>query len=181
MTPEQMDRLFQAFTQADASTTAQYGGTGLGLAITRHSARCSAATSRSTSEVGKGSVFTMTLPDRAARDGRELRRAPPEVAATAPKVLVVDDDAAAREILDRDAAQGGLSCRRAAAGEKRSPWRARSQPDAITLDVHDAADGWLVGAHRAQIRSRARRHPGDHRHHARTIAALRCRSAPPIS
>ena len=46
MTEEQLGRLFQAFTQADSSTTRNYGGTGLGLTITRHFAGCWAARSR---------------------------------------------------------------------------------------------------------------------------------------
>ena len=62
MTPEQMARLFQAFSQADASTTRHYGGTGLGLAITRHFCRMLGGDVTVASEPGKGSAFTITLP-----------------------------------------------------------------------------------------------------------------------
>jgi signal transduction histidine kinase len=64
LTPEQMDRLFQAFTQAEASTTRKYGGTGLGLVISRHYCRLMGGDITVTSEgvPGAGSTFTICLP-----------------------------------------------------------------------------------------------------------------------
>src|SRR6185437_14391787 len=62
MTPEQQEKLFQEFTQADSSTARQYGGTGLGLAITRKLARMMGGDVTLTSEAGKGSTFTVRLP-----------------------------------------------------------------------------------------------------------------------
>jgi signal transduction histidine kinase len=64
MTPEQLARLFQAFTQAEASTSAKYGGTGLGLALSRNFCRLMGGDITVTSEYGKGSTFTVTLPLR---------------------------------------------------------------------------------------------------------------------
>jgi GAF domain-containing protein len=64
MTAEQQAKLFEEFTQADASTAQRYGGTGLGLAITRKLARMMGGDVTVASEPGKGSVFTVRLPGR---------------------------------------------------------------------------------------------------------------------
>src|SRR5262249_27381604 len=65
MSEEQIARLFQAFTQADASTTKRFGGTGLGLAITRHFCAMLGGDVTVASAVGKGSTFTIEIPDQA--------------------------------------------------------------------------------------------------------------------
>lgn len=62
MTSEQVGKLFQAFTQADASTTRKYGGTGLGLVITKQFCQMMGGDISVTSEFGKGSTFTIRLP-----------------------------------------------------------------------------------------------------------------------
>jgi PAS domain S-box-containing protein len=67
MSPEQMDRLFEAFSQAEASTTSKYGGTGLGLAITRRFCTMMGGDVQVQSEPGKGSAFTIRLPARVNR------------------------------------------------------------------------------------------------------------------
>jgi signal transduction histidine kinase len=62
MTAEQQAKLFDEFTQADASTAQRFGGTGLGLAISRKLARMMGGDVTVTSKMGQGSVFTVRLP-----------------------------------------------------------------------------------------------------------------------
>src|SRR5262249_15914231 len=62
MTPEQQTKLFEEFSQADATTAQRFGGTGLGLAITRKLARMMGGDVTVASEAGKGSLFTVRLP-----------------------------------------------------------------------------------------------------------------------
>jgi signal transduction histidine kinase len=62
MTPEQLARLFEAFSQAEASTASRFGGTGLGLAISKRFCEMLGGTIGATSEPGTGSVFEVRLP-----------------------------------------------------------------------------------------------------------------------
>jgi signal transduction histidine kinase len=62
MTPEQMGKLFQEFSQASSTTASKYGGTGLGLVISRRFCQMMGGDITVASEPGKGSVFTVRLP-----------------------------------------------------------------------------------------------------------------------
>src|SRR5262249_10339410 len=107
MSEEQMGRLFQEFSQADSSTTRKYGGTGLGLAISRHFCRMMGGDITAQSSPGEGSTFTITLP-RIVQDGatpaleaRAQSSHPIDEEAEDPLILVVDDDATARSLVER--------------------------------------------------------------------------------
>jgi signal transduction histidine kinase/CheY-like chemotaxis protein len=110
MTPEQMAKLFQPFTQADASTTRQYGGTGLGLAITKHFCQMMGGDIAVASELGKGSTFTLNLPaqflDRKAYSAAYVQPTSEMVPTAEKPVLVIDDDPTVRALLQRFLAKG---------------------------------------------------------------------------
>ncbi len=96
LTGEQMGRLFQAFEQADASTTRQHGGTGLGLAISKRLAQLMGGDVGVNSEVGKGSTFWFTA--RLGNGAAPARRSPrPDLRGR--RVLIIDDNPQARAVL----------------------------------------------------------------------------------
>jgi signal transduction histidine kinase/CheY-like chemotaxis protein len=95
LTEEQMGRLFQAFEQADASTTRQHGGTGLGLAISKKLAQLMGGDVGVASEVGKGSTFWFTA-YLAKGDAAATTLATADLRGR--RVLIIDDSAQAREI-----------------------------------------------------------------------------------
>ena len=123
MTPEQMGKLFQAFSQAEASTTRQYGGTGLGLAITRHFCQMMGGDITVESAVGQGSTFTIRLPAEVA-DPKAIPAPPTEVFPAsalpegAPTVLVIDDDPTVHDLMQRFLSKEGVRVVTAAGGEK---------------------------------------------------------------
>jgi signal transduction histidine kinase/DNA-binding response OmpR family regulator/HAMP domain-containing protein len=154
MNPEQLGRLFQAFSQADASTTKKFGGTGLGLAITRHFCRLLGGDITVASRVGEGSSFTITLPDQAAEP--DPAATPADAAPGSPSgpgdgsepvitVLVVDDDPAARDLLTSNLRREGYHAVQARNGDEALELARKLRPDAITLDVlMPKKDGWAV-------------------------------------
>jgi len=151
LTPDQLGRLFQAFTQADASTSRKYGGTGLGLVISRRFCQMMGGDVTVASEPGKGSVFTVRLP-RSVGDAREMPapapaapREPLPVDVAAAKVLVIDDDPTARDLMSRGLVKEGFQVFAASSGEEGIRMAKEFRPDVITLDVlMPGMDGWAV-------------------------------------
>jgi len=147
MKPDQLGKIFDAFTQADASTTKQFGGTGLGLAITRHFCRILGGDITVESEAGKGSRFTILLP-ATYHDSAAAETAPAEAAASATTVgtvLVVDDDKGVHRVLDECLAGEGFQLIHAYGGEEAVRLAKQRKPDLITLDIiMPGKDGWSV-------------------------------------
>ncbi|MFM1944424.1 MAG: hypothetical protein RI897_3406 [Verrucomicrobiota bacterium] len=153
MTEEQIAKLFKAFTQADASTTRKYGGSGLGLAITRYFCRMMGGEVRVRSELGKGSVFTVSLPV-AVVESRPVvmdttfvqrERGLPKALEGASRVLVIDDDPTVHDLMRRYLGREGFEVVTASGGREGLEMVKRVRPDVITLDVMMAEmDGWSV-------------------------------------
>ena len=117
MTPDEQRRLFQPFSQADASTSRRYGGTGLGLAISRQLVRLMGGEMEVESTPGAGSRFRFALRFAVQAEGKEQ----PALAvgpAQGNRILIVDDNASAREILAAMSAALGLRADTAPSGEE---------------------------------------------------------------
>jgi signal transduction histidine kinase/CheY-like chemotaxis protein len=134
MTPEQLAKLFQPFTQADASTTREYGGTGLGLAISRRFAELLGGDITVESAFGEGTTFTLTLPldaGRVLQDEPDAARSASPPSAALGTVLVVEDDPVSRDVLRR--------------GLEREGWAVAEAPDGqVALDVFECVSPDLV-------------------------------------
>ena len=156
MTPAQMENLFEEFSQADSSTTRRYGGTGLGLAISRRLARMMGGDIEVTSAAGEGSTFKAWLPRTAVLrgltgdgqiDATPVDEPPRRMPGTGDgnRVLVVDDDHTARELMRRLLAKEGFDVITASDGEEGLEMARRFEPSVITLDVMmPKVDGWDV-------------------------------------
>jgi adenylate cyclase len=150
MTEEQLGRLFQEFSQADASTARQFGGSGLGLVISRRLCRLMGGDITATSAPGEGSTFTVRLPAEAAPP---LLLAETTPAATSPAasqggrgtVLVIDDDPTARDLMATYLTDEGFAVETAANGVDGLRRARELRPTAIMLDIQmPDIDGWTV-------------------------------------
>lgn len=156
MTPEQITRLFQDFSQADSSTTRKYGGTGLGLAISKRFAEMMGGEITVTSKPGSGSTFTVDLPVAVVKPGTpdtnkangKIAHTPAEVSSIvegASTVLVIDDDPSVRDLVTRFLSKEGFSVKSATTGQEGLKLARELHPDVITLDVMmPGMDGWAV-------------------------------------
>jgi signal transduction histidine kinase/DNA-binding response OmpR family regulator len=151
MTPEQMGKLFQEFSQADSSTTRKYGGTGLGLAISRRFCQMLGGDITVESEVGRGSTFTIRLPASVGGDAAATvhQASPAPTVRTGPSnaqlILVIDDDATVRDVIGRFLEREGFSVAKADGGKEGLRLARELHPAAVTLDIMmPDLDGWTV-------------------------------------
>jgi signal transduction histidine kinase len=153
MTPEQLSRLFQPFMQADPSTTRKYGGTGLGLSISHRLSRLMNGTISVVSEPGMGSIFTVRLPvevtdaklQRQTGIYRVSRPSVPIPVVASSRVLLIDDDATTRDLVQRMLARDGVEMLYASTGQDGLRLAQEQRPDVILLDVLlPDQDGWAV-------------------------------------
>jgi two-component system, sensor histidine kinase and response regulator len=140
MTPEQRERLFQAFTQADVSTTRRYGGTGLGLVISKQLVEMMGGEIGVESEPGKGSIFSFTA---------RLQRQPGKAQTTITphedfedlRILIVDDNETNRKILHGQVISWGMKNGQAEGGPRALEMLRAATPkgepyDLAILDLH---------------------------------------------
>jgi PAS domain S-box-containing protein len=149
MSTEQLDRLFQDFTQADGSTTRRFGGTGLGLAISRRFCRLMGGDVSVKSELGQGSCFTVDLPVEQDRDFQPPSEFDMPFAPVSGEgldiILVIDDDPNVREMVERRLTKEGFYVVTAQGGVEGLRLARELKPRAITLDVMmPGMDGWAV-------------------------------------
>lgn len=150
MSPDEIESLFEEFTQADTSAARKYQGTGLGLAITKHFIGMMGGTIDVESVKGEGSTFVVKLPanidERSARQGRFTRaKAPMNIPNDRTTILVVDDDPNARELMVRHLTKEGFQVTTASSGQEALNRAIGLDPDLITLDVMmDDMSGWDV-------------------------------------
>jgi signal transduction histidine kinase/CheY-like chemotaxis protein len=159
--PEQIVKLFQDFTQADASTTRKFGGTGLGLALTRRFCQMMGGDVTVHSVAGEGSVFTIMLPAIVGEPKAESFAGDAEIASVLVPdtggeiaemvhppgscVLVIDDDPTQRDLIRRFLTKEGFRVRTANGGAAGLRLARELKPVAITLDVMmPGMDGWSV-------------------------------------
>ncbi len=165
---DKIEHIFSEFSQADESTTRDYGGTGLGLALVKRFCEMMGGSIRVESTVGKGSSFIVTLPKKAKKkhagleeeasisdatpehyssepDTKTSSNQPIEEASSLNTVLVVDDEASARELLKKRLEAEGCTVLLAKSGGEGLELATKHHPSLITLDVMmPGMDGWTV-------------------------------------
>ncbi|OWK27855.1 response regulator [Sphingomonas mucosissima] len=154
ITEDELNRLFQPFVQADASTTRRYGGTGLGLTITWRFAELLGGSIAVESVPGEGSTFTLRIKadlqrQAADEEAAELIALPVQAAVQRtsgrPLALIVDDEPSAMQLLARLVDQAGYDAICANGGEEGLAMAQQAKPDLILLDIGmPVVSGWQV-------------------------------------
>ncbi len=158
--PDRMDRLFQSFSQLDASVSRRYGGTGLGLAISRRLAELmdGSLTAASTGLAGEGTTFTLVARAPLAPDGAVPAIEPREPGVVSGRcALVVDDNATNRRILELQLDRWGMEARVTGSPREAVRWvRAGESFDVALLDLHmDEMDGVALAGALRRARGKA--------------------------
>ncbi len=162
MTPEQSKNLFQAFTQADSSTTRHFGGTGLGLAISRRFVEMMEGSIDVQSEPGVGSTFSFNVWLDVSNQQRRV--SVPAAPLRGLHVLVVDDNAAARQILSEQLSALGLRAESAASADE--GMKALLDADEldpyllVLMDWHMPEIDGVEATRRIVAQPKLRHHPG---------------------
>jgi PAS domain S-box-containing protein len=147
--PEKLDHIFEEFSQADDTTTRDFGGTGLGLAISRRFCQLMGGDITVESSVGRGSTFTIRLPKGTEIAAMAREEAAAATAASEPgrdrTVLVIADDPDGLDVLGRTLRGAGVRVVTASDGSEALRLAKSLRPAAITLDViMPGMDGWAV-------------------------------------
>ncbi|MCH7506426.1 MAG: response regulator [Proteobacteria bacterium] len=152
MTPEQLERIFDPFSQADASITREFGGTGLGLSISSKLCAMMGGTLTAQSRKDVGSTFTITIPVEGGEHQERQRSI--DTVMTDDKagqhesdhcILVIDDDEHIRDLMHRMLTREGYRVITAAGGAEGIELARQFRPSVITLDVlMPDQDGWSV-------------------------------------
>lgn len=131
--PEARERIFEAFAQADSSTTRKYGGTGLGLTLSRRLIGLMSGNLELESEVGRGSTFWFTLPLAKAR--RLEQDFIPHPGLVGKRVLIADDNVTNRIIFERVCSAWGMLPRSVEDGAKALVWLMDAQAAGEPFDL----------------------------------------------
>lgn len=149
MSKEHLSRLFQPFVQADPSITQQYGGTGLGLTITRRFCQLLGGDVTVKSTLGGGSAFTLHIPadfaDASAALGAAAKVDDVQGDKDAPLVIVIEDEADARELAARALTRAGFAVQGVGGGEAGLALARAKTPALVLLDIFlPDRSGWRV-------------------------------------
>ncbi|MEQ1817638.1 MAG: ATP-binding protein [Terricaulis sp.] len=149
MSKEHLSRLFQPFVQADPSITQQYGGTGLGLTITRRLCQLLGGDITVKSALGAGSAFVMHVPvdfaDASAALGAAAKVDEVQGSEDAPLVIVIEDEADARELAARALTRAGFAVQGVGGGEAGLALARAKAPALVLLDIFlPDRSGWRV-------------------------------------
>lgn len=158
---EQLSKMFQAFSQADKSTTRKFGGTGLGLYLTQNFCQMLGGTITVASKLGQGTTFSMMIPANFSLDRTSYKSASniPHYLKTnvvkleANTVLIIDDDPDIHKMIEEKLKSENYTLLHALSGDKGYKIAKESKPDIIVLDIMlPDTDGWtLLSAFKADL------------------------------